>query len=206
MKAILFDLDGVLVDSKSIHLKALEKMFKSKGINLTKEELRNSFGFTVDHNVEEICRKRGLSCPVKEWSDEKRQLALKMLKNSKFFPGTEDFLKKLNSYRLGLASSSTIEEVNTSLKHLKKYFDVITTREEVKKHKPAPDIYLLTAKKLNLKPEDCIVIEDSIAGVEAAKKAGMFCIAVLNSFPAKELKSADLVVKDLNDVRLKDLL
>ena len=91
------------------------------------------------------------------------------------------------------------------MKSLKKYFDVIITREQVKKPKPDPEIYKEAVKQLNLKPKECIVIEDSVAGVEAAKRAGLFCIAVLNSFKEKDLKAADLIIKDLQDSRLKQL-
>ncbi|MBS3125684.1 HAD family phosphatase [Candidatus Woesearchaeota archaeon] len=206
MKAIILDLDGVLVNSKPIHLKALEKLLKSKGIIPTKEELQNAFGFAVEDNIESICKTRGLTCPIKEWADEKRAIVMQTLKKVKPFPGTEDFLKYAKGkYKLGLASSSTAPEADVSLKSLKKYFDVIITREQVKKPKPDPEIYKEAVKQLNLKPKECIVIEDSVAGVEAAKRAGLFCIAVLNSFKEKDLKAADLIIKDLQDSRLKQL-
>ena len=206
MKAIIFDLDGVLVNSKKVHLNALEEVLKSKGIIPTKEEMKTVFGFAVEDNIQKICKTRGLTCPLKEWSDEKRKIVLEKLRKIKPFPGTEEFLKYVkNKYKIAVASSSTLPEVEGALKGLANYFDVMITREAVKKPKPNPEIYLLAAKKLNVKPSECIAIEDSVAGVEAAKRSGMFCIAVLNSFPAKELKSADVVVKDLRDERLKQL-
>ena len=206
MKAIIFDLDGVLVNSKKVHLNALEEVLKNKGIVPTKEELKSAFGFAVEDNIQKICKTRGLTCSLNEWSDEKRKIVLEKLRKIKPFPGTEEFLKYVkNKYKIAVASSSTLPEVEGALKGLANYFDVMITREAVKKPKPNPEIYLLAAKKLNVKPSECIAIEDSVAGVEAAKRSGMFCIAVLNSFPAKELKSADVVVKDLRDERLKQL-
>ncbi len=206
MKAVIFDLDGVLIDSKAIHLNVLEQLLRRKGINLTKEELREAFGFTVEKNIETFCKSRGLNCPIKEWADEKRAIVVKKLKDAKPFPGTEEFLKYAKSKcKVALASSSTIPEMRAALKGLENYFDVIVTREDVKKPKPDAEIYKTVAKKLKLKPSECIVIEDSVAGVESAKRAGMFCIAVLNSFPAKELKAADFIVKGLDDSRLKEI-
>lgn len=205
-KAILFDLDGVLADSKKAHLKAFNQVCESKGIILTKEELKNIFGFSTEHGLQQVCKKRGLTGQIDEWAKEKKQLALLFLKKSKLFPGAEDFLKYAKGkYKIALASSSSKEEVEAVLKENLKLFDAVLTRESVKKQKPDPEIYKKTAKQLKVKPSDCIVIEDSIAGVESAKRAGMFCIAVLNSYPAKELKNADLIVNDLNDVRIKEI-
>ena len=93
MKAILFDLDGVLIDSKKAHLTALAQMFKSKEISLTKEEISCIFGYTVEDNINTICAARGLHCPVSEWAKEKKQIALELLKKAEPFPGTEEFLK-----------------------------------------------------------------------------------------------------------------
>ena len=79
-------------------------------------------------------------------------------------------------------------------------------KEDVKRHKPYPELYLKIAKKLGVKPEDCIVVEDSIAGVEAAKRAGMFCVAVLASYPAAKLSKADLRVRSLRSKTLRKLI
>lgn len=211
IKAVLFDMDGVLSNSEPHHVKAFKIFFKKKGIPLSKADVKDIFGRFDDDIIRDLCQKKGVKCNVNKWYWEKRKLVVSLLKKMPIpsFPDAIRLVKRVSKkYKVGIGTSSSREEVNIVLKKLgiREYFDKILGREDVKHHKPSPELYLKLAKKLKAKPSECVVIEDSIAGVTAAKRAGMKCIAVLNSFPKSKLKKADLIVKSLNDKRVTNLL
>lgn len=211
IKAVLFDMDGVLSNSEPHHIKAFKIFFKKKGIKLSKSDVKDIFGRFDDDIIRDLCKKKGIKCNVSKWYWEKRKIVVSLLKKMPIpsFPDAINLAKRVSKkYKVGIGTSSSREEINVVLKKLgiKKYFDAILGREDVKQHKPNPQLYLKLAKKLKVKPSECVVIEDSVAGVAAAKRAKMRCIAVLNSFPASKLKKADLIVKSLNDRRVKALL
>jgi HAD superfamily hydrolase (TIGR01509 family) len=148
---------------------------------------------------------------VKKWYWEKRGIVVSYLKKRPIpsFPDAVSLVRRVaKKYRTGIGTSSSHEEIDIVLRRLKirRCFDVILGREDVRFHKPHPEIYLKLARKLRVSPGECVVVEDSVYGVEAAKRAGMKCVAVLNSFPASKLRKADLIVKSLNDRRVKNLL
>jgi HAD superfamily hydrolase (TIGR01509 family) len=124
-------------------------------------------------------------------------------------PGAVELIKSLymRDIRQAIASSATPEniEVITRTLGIKTCFQAIAFGNEVPEGKPSPQIYLLAAKKISVKPANCIVFEDAIAGVAGAKSAGMKCIAVTNSHPEEKLKQADLVVETLEGVSIDNL-
>jgi HAD superfamily hydrolase (TIGR01509 family) len=211
IKAVLFDMDGVLSNSEPHHIKAFKIFFKKKGIPLSKSDLNGIFGRFDDDIIRDLCKKKGIKCNVNKWYWEKRNIVVSLLKKMPIpsFPDAIRLVKRASrEYKVGIGTSSSREEVNIVLKKLgiRKYFGKILGREDVKHHKPNPELYLKLAKKLKIKPSECVVIEDSVSGVTAAKRAKMKCIAVLNSFPKSKLKKADLIVKSLNDKRVTNLL
>jgi HAD superfamily hydrolase (TIGR01509 family) len=211
MKAVLFDMDGVLSNSEPHHVKAFKIFFKKKGIPLSKADVKDIFGQFDDDIIRDLCKKKGVKCDVEKWYWEKRKIVVSLLKKMPIpsFPDAINLVKRVSrKYKVGIGTSSSREEINVVLKKLgvRKYFNRILGREDVKHHKPNPELYLKLAKELNAKPSECVVIEDSVAGVAAAKRAKMKCIAVLNSFPQSKLKKADLIVKNLNDKRVTALL
>jgi len=211
IKAVLFDMDGVLSDSEPHHIRAFKEVYKRQSIILTKKDTSDIFGKLDEDIIRDLCKKKNIKCDVKKWYWEKRKLVVYYLKKLRIpsFPDAIALVKRVaKKYKAGVGTSSSHEEIDIVLKRLgiSGYFDVILGREDVRFHKPHPEIYLKLARKLKVKPSECVVIEDSIYGVEAAKRAGMKCIAVLNSFPASKLKKADLIVKSLNDKRIWRLL
>lgn len=198
MKVVLFDLDGVLIDSENVNILAGVKSFKDIGINLSKKEQKLILGrHPADYDK-----------IFKYKFDKKAMVArhhkhyFEFYKLCKVFPFVRSFVKSVQKhFKTGLVTSSDRYIIKTrSLKLLNLKFDKYITFEDCKKRKPAPDCYLLAAKKFKVKPIDCVVIEDSLPGVTAAKRAGMTCIAVASSLPVSVLKKhADFVVKNLND-------
>jgi len=129
--------------------------------------------------------------------------------NIKPLPGAIELMKSLreNGFAVALASSAPIENIRLVMRELgiEDSFHAIVSGREVKEGKPSPQGFLLAAEKLGVEPKDCIVIEDAVAGVTAAKKAGMRCIAVTNTHPRESLMEADLVVSTLETVSVSDL-
>lgn len=178
IKAVIFDLDGTLVDSlwvwHQIDIDYLTEKGHSVPTNINDEICHLSFTqtaeyfknrFSIDDSIEEI---------MNTWHN----MAYNHYKNNvKLKEGAFDFLKKLkdSNIKIGLATSSSMPLLEATLKsnNIYDFFDAITVTDEVKKSKSNPDIYLLSAKKLNVLPEECMVFEDIIAAVKGAKLAGM---------------------------------
>ena len=207
IKAVLFDMDGVLSNTEPLHLNTFKKLFAERGIMLTDTDVKSVFGKLDEDILRELFKKKGMKENVAVWALRKRKMMIPILKKAKIqaFPGVEKLVKTLaKSYALGLGTSSSHEELDVIMDKLslKRYFKVIFGREDVEKHKPDPELYQKLCDALNAKPNECVVIEDSVSGIMAAKRAGMRCIAVKNSFPASKLKQADVVVERLDDPRI----
>jgi len=211
MKAVLFDMDGVLSNTEPHHIDAFKELFRRHGVHLTNKDASTIFGRLDEDIIRDLSRQHKVKANINKWYWEKRRIVVNYLKKQKIpsFPDAIQLVKKAaKKYKLGIGTSSSHEELDIVLKRLgiKKYFQKILGREDVKNHKPHPELYLKLAGKLKVKPSECVVIEDSIAGVIAAKRAKMKCVAVTNSYPASKLKKADLVVKHLADRRVKKFL
>lgn len=206
MKAVLFDLDGVLVNSERVNIEAGVRAFRDIGIKLTAKERSLIIGrHPADYDK------------VFKYRFDKRAVArrhhkyyLDSYSKCRPFLSARSFLVKVKQkgFKIALVTSSDRKVVRKALKVLKPKvgFSVFVTFEDCKKRKPAPDAYLIAARKLKVEPNECVVVEDSVPGVLAAKRAGMKCIAITNSVPASRLKKADLIVKSLNDKRIWSLV
>ncbi len=198
--AILWDMDGTIVDSKDCHFHAWFDTLKKRGIDLTEEVFTSSFG-----------RNNMISLPFylgyqpepevfNEIAHEKESLFLEMvLEDSKLVPGVETWLvaAQENGIKQALASSSEPEIIDHLMDKfgLRHYFAAIVPGAALPS-KPSPEIFLKAARKIDRQPEQCVVIEDSLAGVEGGKNAGMKCIAVTTTFSRADLTLADRVVED----------
>ena len=206
-------MDGVIVNTEPVHDKASNIVLEKHSILLDKEtntKIDNEFrGCTEEFFWKTFSKRFKIKGNYKKLIEEKREIYLETIKNSlEPFPSVLNLIKDLKEkYKIGLASSSSAKEIDfilTKLK-IKKYFDIITSGEFVKKSKPEPDIYLETASKLVVKPENCLVFEDAVNGVKAAKAAGMKCIAITTSFGKKDLKEADLIIDSFEGFDLKTI-
>ena len=177
VKAVLFDLDGVLVDSFDAWFHTFNDGLKTFGLRtLSKEEFSKDFGAPIESDM----KKYFIGKTIKKVKNMHNSNFVKWKNRVKLFPESKITLKKLKKekIKLGLISNSTKFIVNLILKHnkIKNYFDVIMTLEDVKKRKPAPDMIILACKKLKIKPENAILVGDTKNDMLAGKRAG--CITV----------------------------
>lgn len=194
VESVIFDMDGVLFDTESIYLKVWKNVFKKYGYKMTKD-IYSQVIATGRENVKKVfLREFGEELPIEKMYVEK-DLALKeeIEKNVYIKEGAVEILTYLKSknYKVALATSSDRERMNKQLEKasIRKYFDEIVCKDEVENTKPNPEIYLKVADKLNVNPKNCLVIEDSLAGVKAAYKANMKVLHV------EDLKKADNEIK-----------
>jgi beta-phosphoglucomutase family hydrolase len=198
-KAVIFDMDGTLVDSTSADFLAWQKLFSQYNKELTFSDYIPLLGIKSAQVVKDFL-------PVK--NDEEVQFAL--TKKLVFFheiisengiypvPFADVFLKRMKQYNIpvALATSSRRAKVEMVMEKLNLLicFDAVVTGGEVKNGKPAPDIFFKAAEKLSVSPEDCIVFEDAANGVRAAKSAGMKCVALASNQTVDTLREADLII------------
>jgi HAD superfamily hydrolase (TIGR01509 family) len=184
IKAVIFDLDGTLIDSEPNYLAADQKLFAEYGfMDYTMEMHSKYIGFGSKEMMEDMQQKYPINESVEKLLAKKNRYYIEIARrHTVVYPEMLDFLKLLSSqgYPLALASGSSPEVIRTilSITNLAGYFKIVLSAEDVKCGKPEPDIFIETAKQLGVAVENCLVIEDSQYGVEAAKRAAMYCIAL----------------------------
>jgi HAD superfamily hydrolase (TIGR01509 family) len=214
IKAIIFDMDGVIVDSEALHFKAEKIVLERHGLYRTKEEEDAFIGRPFETAVKELLKKqnkkigKNIEIDFKKLSGEKYKEFNKLYPELKSIRNTEIFIKeKKDKYTYALVTSSTkdiAEDLMTKF-GLIGLFKAFITANDIEKPKPDPDPYLKALKELNLDAKDCVVVEDSIAGIMSAKSAGINCIGLAGTFPAEKLKQADFVVDKIDDYAIKEL-
>lgn len=208
---VIFDMDGVLADTGPIHYESWVKLAKQIGVKFSKKFFNLTFGQQSVTITRELVGPKIEQEVVEKWADLKERYYREMVKDElKPLPGALVLIKVLHArnFKLAVGSSGPPENVELLLSTLsiKDYFDVIITAAEVKNGKPAPDVFLIAAEKLNIKVDNCLVIEDAPVGIAAARKAGMKVIALRTTHCNVELLDADMTVQDLSSINLKDIL
>ena len=211
--AAIFDMDGVVVNSEPIHLRTLIEIFSKFGIQYdAKDHAARFAGTGSTYIISTVFREHGINADVERWVKKRSALYCRLLRGRRLrtIPGFGDLLRMLKrkGIKRAIASSGRRKTVLASLEaaRLKRSdFSAIITKEDAKRRKPYPDAFLVAAKRLCARPRQCIAFEDSIAGVEAAKRAGMYCVALLTTTTRRRLKAAgaDLIIKDFRDKRLQ---
>lgn len=186
LKGIIFDMDGVLVNSEPVHYHAYLMALEKWGKFLTYEEYKKYIGTTNAVIINGLIEKYGLPVSAEEFNDLMKGYKA-FLYERDGYPGVDgvpEMLKALKEagYSLAVASSSPYENIvlATEALGIRKYFDKLVSGESVSNPKPAPDVFLKAAGELGFKPEECLVVEDSCHGVHAAENAGMPSIGFVN--------------------------
>jgi len=204
IQAVIWDLDGVIIDSADEHRRAWQRLAHEEGIPMTDADFWATFGKRNDDIFASLW---GDLSPeqVKILSDRKEMYFRELIQESAApLPGAIELMHELHDshFAQALASSTPVENIKliAEVLGLKRYLSILVSGETVAKGKPAPDIFLKAASELHMNPTECLVIEDAIAGVEAAHAAGMRCIAVAGNRDLPGLRKAELTVKDLTEV------
>lgn len=213
IKAFIFDMDGVIIDSEPIHFEVDLMTLDYLGFKFAKEQLEQYVGMTNPEMWGIIKKEHNILHSVEEIIQYQLTRKLAHLDELDIEPidGIRDLIQELrkNNISIGLASSSPrifIKKVLTKF-NLLDYFCCIKSGEEVANGKPAPDVYLEAARLLNVRPENCYVLEDSRNGVTAAKRAGMRCIGYINPNSGnQDLSAADLIVRSIKEIKINNLL
>ena len=203
VRAVLWDLDGVLVDSAPFHLRAWRELFASLGRGFGEADFRRTFGLRNDAILRDLLGELP-PAEAERLAARKEELYRQAARgNIAALPGALALLRSLRErgFRLGLVSSTPRANIDLILSSLgvSESFDVILGEEDVTRGKPDPEGLLLAAERLGVPPADCVVIEDAPAGVEAAKGGGMRCVGVYRGRPREALAKADLLVETLED-------
>ncbi len=218
--AVIFDFDGVITDSEILHFRAFNEVLSRHGGKLTQKEYYSEYlGLNDLDCFTALIRQGKLGVPesaVKDLITEKTRVFEELARNEgKIIAGVREFLDLLfyNKIPMAICSGALRAEIELILgdSGLRGFFDEIVSSEQVKRGKPHPDGFLLALKKLNARRvtpiarKQCVVIEDSHWGLEAARSAGMHTIAVTNTYEADQLSAADKIVPRLDAVTLADL-
>ena len=209
IKAVLFDMDGLMVDTESLATEAFIHSAKKQGYDMTKEETLLVLGFTTK-SIYEFWENYFKNSDVsgKQLVDDHYKYIENILFTTgpRKMPYIEELLKYLkeSNYKVAVASSSNMDHIINNMEKtgLKKYIDEFASGAEVENGKPAPDVFLLAAERLGVKPEECLVLEDSKAGVIASSSAGAKVIMVPDMFkPDEECKERTYrIVGNLGEV------
>jgi beta-phosphoglucomutase len=210
-EAVIFDWDGTLADTRKVIVIGFQKALSEINCKVSDEYIERRIGIGAADTFRDLLRSAKIQSDdklIKHLIKRKSQIEIELTNQVKLFPGTKELLEMLHGkVKMGLASMNNRSVIIHLLKanDLEKYFDAVLTAESISCSKPNPEIFLKTASKLKTIPEKCLILEDSIFGVKAAKSANMSCIAVLTGVYSRqelETEKPDLIVATLEDGRI----
>jgi beta-phosphoglucomutase family hydrolase len=208
--AVIWDMDGVIADTAPYHFGAWRETLRGRGVDFTEEDFRRGFGQKNDNIIRDNLGESTSQSEIDAIAREKEENFRRRIKHSiKALPGAVELVKSLSErgFKQALASSTPIENIELLLNGLgiSDCFQAVVAADDVTEGKPGSQCFLLAAQRLGIEPGRCIVIEDAVAGVTAAGRAGMRCIAVTTTNPRASLMEADLVIDTLEMVTVDDL-
>jgi HAD superfamily hydrolase (TIGR01509 family) len=213
IKAVIFDLDGVLIDSEPLHCIADKQLLKDLGVETPEKYFDRFAGWTDSAMWGAIKSDYRISKTIDELKEMQVPIKLKLLRESdlKAIPGILDLLEaiKMEHLPIGIASSSPRPFIEAVVEKIgvAQYPAIIVSGAEVERSKPEPDIFLKAARLLHVDPSECLVVEDSKSGTIAAKKAGMTCIGYLNvNSGNQDLSLADFIVSNIEEIDIRKII
>ena len=210
IKAVIYDLDDLMVNSVELHFRAFDEALKEYNHSLDEVPISTQSRFVGVRIIDiskELIDFFDLDTTLEEFYKKRTDIFLSLVKDVQAMPGLLESLKlfKSSGLKLAIASSGTMNYIDIIVDKFKirSYFDVIVSGDDVSKGKPDPETYIVAANRLQLKPTECVVLEDATNGINAAKAAGCKCIAVINVYtPEQNLSGADRTVKSLNEITM----
>jgi beta-phosphoglucomutase family hydrolase len=210
IKALIFDMDGVVVHNDRYHYEAWYKYALKLGKEVSFDEVKSWFGNNNAAILRNLTGKDLTSSEIEIHSHEKEKLYRKLYKKDiKAVEGLQEFIEhaKRQGLKIGLATSAPPANVEFILEGtgLMDFFDAITDDTQIQHGKPDPEIFLKTADKLKVNPGDALVFEDSFHGIEAARRAGMKVVGVATTHEKKALKKSNLQINDFKGLTIEEL-
>ena len=205
IRAVLFDMDGVLVDTEHQICLAAIRMFDELGITVRPEDFIPFVGSGEDRYLGGVAEKYGTTLDIDRAKHRTYTIYGEMVHGRlNPLPGVTEFIAKCRTLgiKTAIATSADRMKMEINLREIglpAETFDATINGLQVVHKKPSPEIYLTAAQMLNVSPQCCLVVEDAVNGVQAGKAAGMYCLALTTSFDAEQLKQADVICKDLSD-------
>jgi beta-phosphoglucomutase len=208
ISAIVFDFDGVIVDSEPLHLRAYQEVLEPRGISLPREEYYARYLGYDDAGV------FAAVAEARDWRLGDGQIPALIAEKARVFdaflaagevlyPGASECLTRLAAkWPIGIASGARRHEIETTIRGhaLDRHIRFIVASGETPASKPAPDPYARAAQLHGMPPSACLAIEDSRWGIESAKSAGLWCIGITNTYPVSELMQADAIITSLDEL------
>ncbi|QKG53984.1 HAD family hydrolase [Hymenobacter sp. BRD67] len=207
LHALIFDMDGVLIDNTPVQARAFQLLFRDQSVQVDATQLlRRLNGAPASEILKEAFAERPQTAKQLEALASQREFLYRTLywDDRRALPGLVDFLEAARAagLKIGLGTGSGQETISYILDdlNLRRFFDVVITKDDVDKGKPHADTYSVTAQKLGVKPEHCVVFEDALLGEQAAYRAHMHCVAVASTLPGRDFQAPLLVIRDFTEL------
>jgi beta-phosphoglucomutase len=203
IKGVLFDMDGVLVDSEPFICKAAIMMFNELGIKVMPEDFRPFVGMGENRYIGGVAENHGVKVDIEKVKARTYEIYETIVSGKLSpLPGAHEFITECRKrgLKLALATSADRVKMEVNLKEIRLASDIfhaVITGLDVENKKPSPDIYIKAAESIGLMPQECLVVEDAVSGIKAGKSAGCRCLAVTSSFDASSLVEADWICVSL---------
>jgi HAD superfamily hydrolase (TIGR01509 family) len=206
-KAVIFDMDGVLIDSVALNWQAINQVLAAYKVRIDDDQIVHYLGKTLRDQLAQLNNTYRLTLSFNEFETALRKAKVSLFDSLKPKEGVIQLLDNLSEatipFAVATSSTTLLAKERLATAGLLNYFKILITADQVEQHKPDPAVYLKTAKILKIDPAQCVVFEDAPAGVQAAKAANMTCIAVSSPFAkAEHLQSADIVISSLKEVTI----
>ncbi len=212
IRAVIFDMDGVLTDSEPLINAAAIAMFKEKGLEVLPADFIPFVGAGEERYVGGVAEKYHFLLDAAAGKHRTYEIYFELVPTQlEAFPGVHELVNSCQKAGLRVAVASSADRIKVAVNLQKiglpiESWDAVVTGELVQHKKPAPDIFLLAAQTLGVTPAECVVVEDAANGIQAAKAAGMRCVGVAHTLASESLQAADVVREKISDVRISDLV